>query len=92
MEPKAPLARCDDCPLRARPVVRGGCPDETRLVIVGEAPGRREVIEGRPFVGKAGRRLDQALAAAGVDRSAVYITNAVLCHPEGKAPVKERRG
>jgi DNA polymerase len=54
-----------------------------RLVIVGEAPGRQEVIEGRAFVGKAGRRLNQALAASGVERTAVYVTNAVLCHPAG---------
>lgn len=55
----------------------------TDRVIVGEAPGQREVVEGRPFVGKAGRRLNDALSAAKVDRLAVHITNTVLCHPEG---------
>jgi uracil-DNA glycosylase family 4 len=54
-------------------------------VIVGEAPGEREVIEGRPFVGKAGRRLNSSLTAAGVDRLAVHITNTVLCRPVGNA-------
>lgn len=55
----------------------------TDRVIVGEAPGETEVVEGRPFVGKAGGRLNEALSVAGVDRLAVYITNTVLCHPEG---------
>lgn len=50
---------------------------------MGEAPGESEAVEGKPFVGKAGGRLNQALAAAEVDRSAVYITNTVLCHPAG---------
>jgi len=47
------------------------------LMLVGEQPGDREDIEGRPFVGPAGAVLDRALEAAGVDRSAVYLTNAV---------------
>jgi len=58
----------------------------TDRVIVGEAPGETEVVEGRPFVGKAGGRLNEALSVAGVDRLAVYITNTVLCHPEGNDP------
>jgi DNA polymerase len=45
--------------------------------MVGEQPGDREDIEGRPFVGPAGRLLDQALVAAGIDRGDVYVTNAV---------------
>jgi len=52
---------------------------------VGQCPGPKEAIEERPFVGPAGRRLDTALTAAGVARSAVYVTNAVLCHPRAKA-------
>jgi DNA polymerase len=44
---------------------------------VGEQPGDREDIEGRPFVGPAGRLLDEALAQAGIDRDDVYVTNAV---------------
>jgi uracil-DNA glycosylase family 4 len=50
---------------------------------VGEAPGCTEAVEGRPFVGKAGRRLDKGLSDKGVNRSNVYITNTVLCHPRG---------
>jgi uracil-DNA glycosylase len=83
MDAKAPLAHCDDCPLRDRPFVPGHGPTMTDRVIVGEAPGQNEVSQGKPFVGKAGGRLNEALAAADVDRLAVYITNSVLCHPEG---------
>jgi uracil-DNA glycosylase family 4 len=69
--------------LESRPLVPGYGRHRTEQVIVGEAPGETEVVEGKPFVGRAGSRLNEALAAAGVDRSAVYITNTVLCHPEG---------
>ena len=48
-----------------------------RVMFVGEQPGDREDIEGKPFVGPAGRLLDEALVAAGIDRTRVYITNAV---------------
>lgn len=58
-------------------------PRRADRIIVGEAPGEIEVVEGKPFVGKAGRRLDEGLSAKGVDRTTVYITNAVLCHPAG---------
>jgi uracil-DNA glycosylase family protein len=48
-----------------------------RLMMVGEQPGDREDVEGRPFVGPAGRILDEALEAAGIPRASVYMTNAV---------------
>jgi uracil-DNA glycosylase len=48
-----------------------------RAMFVGEAPGDREDREGRPFVGPAGRELDKALEAAGIDRGGVYLTNVV---------------
>jgi uracil-DNA glycosylase len=48
-----------------------------RIVLVGEMPGDREDREGRPFVGPAGRELDRALDAAGIDRGDLYVTNAV---------------
>jgi uracil-DNA glycosylase family 4 len=50
---------------------------DARLTIVGEAPGQQEVEAGRPFVGRAGRLLDQLLEAAGIDRSGIYVTNTV---------------
>ena len=83
MDAKAPLAHCGNCPLRDRPFVAGHGPLMTDRVIVGEAPGQQEVVQGKPFVGKAGGRLDDALLAAGVDRLAVLLTNTVLCHPVG---------
>jgi DNA polymerase len=51
--------------------------DKSELVLVGEQPGDREDLEGRPFVGPAGRVLDEALEKAGIERSDVYVTNAV---------------
>jgi uracil-DNA glycosylase family 4 len=53
----------------------------SRLAIVGEAPGKREVEEGRPFVGNAGKLLDKLLEEAGIDRSKVYVTNIVKVRP-----------
>jgi uracil-DNA glycosylase family protein len=53
-----------------------GAPHAT-VMFVGEQPGDREDVEGRPFVGPAGRLLDEALVEAGIDRSATYVTNAV---------------
>jgi DNA polymerase len=52
-------------------------PKKARIMLVGEMPGDREDREGRPFVGPAGRELDRALEAAGIDRGDVYVTNAV---------------
>ncbi len=51
------------------------------LVLLGEAPGETEAREGRPFVGAAGRLLDDALANAGLSRAALWTTNTVKCRP-----------
>jgi uracil-DNA glycosylase family 4 len=53
------------------------------VMLVGEAPGATEDREGRPFCGRAGRLLDEALAAAGLQRERVYITNVVKARPPG---------
>jgi uracil-DNA glycosylase len=53
----------------------------SRLAVVGEAPGKREVEEGRPFVGNAGKLLDELLEEAGIDRSKIYVTNVVKVRP-----------
>jgi len=50
-------------------------------MFVGEAPGRNEDLEGRPFVGSAGKLLDSLLTLIGIERSQVYITNVVKCRP-----------
>jgi uracil-DNA glycosylase family 4 len=54
-----------------------------QIVVVGEAPGRLEDEQGRPFVGRSGRLLDELLAAAGLERPAVFITNVVKARPPG---------
>jgi DNA polymerase len=54
-----------------------------RVLFVGEAPGRSEDEKGRPFVGAAGKILDELLRKAGIERSRVFITNVVKCRPPG---------
>ena len=62
------------------------------VIFVGEAPGRNEDIQGIPFVGAAGRKLDLALYYAGISRESVYITNVVKCRPPGnRVPSKAER-
>lgn len=56
---------------------------EARLMLVGEAPGRDEDIEGRPFVGRSGQLLDKILTAIGLDRGSVYIANVIPWRPPG---------
>jgi len=70
---------CARCLLHgpATQTVFGEGPADAPVVLVGEQPGDEEDLAGRPFVGPAGRLLDQALAAAGIDRSRLYLTNAV---------------
>jgi uracil-DNA glycosylase len=70
---------CHGCDLyrASTQVVFGEGPADAELVLVGEQPGDREDIEGHPFVGPAGRVLDDGLEAAGIDRGRVYLTNAV---------------
>jgi DNA polymerase len=88
-ELEARAATCRGCDLwrHATQTVFGqGAPD-ARVVLVGEQPGDQEDIAGTPFVGPAGALLDRALSAAGVDRSLVYVTNAVKhfkFEPRGK--------
>ena len=55
----------------------GEGPGDARIVIVGEQPGDEEDLGGRPFIGPAGRLLDELLREAGIDRRATYVTNAV---------------
>jgi DNA polymerase len=70
---------CRGCPLHgpATQTVFGEGPRKARLMLVGEVPGDQEDRAGRVFVGPAGRELDRALGAVGIDRDDVYITNAV---------------
>lgn len=76
---RAAVPECRGCELyaRATQVVFGEGPPEAKVVMVGEQPGDEEDQRGQPFVGPAGRLLNQAMKDAGVDREQVYITNAV---------------
>jgi uracil-DNA glycosylase family protein len=85
----AGIARCRGCPLwqRATQAVCGEGEAKARVMVVGEQPGDQEDLTGKPFVGPAGRVLDEALEKAGVDREEVYVTNAVKhfsWEPRGK--------
>ena len=79
----ADIEACRACPLgsrRSRSVPGEGSPT-AEIVLVGEGPGSTEDIEGRPFVGAAGRLLGGLLALIGLQRSDVFILNVVKCHP-----------
>jgi len=76
--------RCDLCHTRTH-VVFGEGPPGARAMIVGEGPGREEDESARPFVGRAGKLLDRLLCDAGLDRSAIWITNIVRCRPTASA-------
>jgi len=72
-------ADCKECDLwkTGTQTVFGEGAESAEIVFVGEQPGDKEDLEGRPFVGPAGRVLDEGLEAAGIDRSLAYVTNAV---------------
>lgn len=72
-------ANCRACPLwkDATQTVFGEGPQNAQIMLVGEQPGDKEDLAGKPFVGPAGQMLDRALDEAGIDRSKVYVTNAV---------------
>lgn len=73
--PPLPLVRC-----RTQTVFGVGNP-EARVLIVGEAPGKNEDLQGEPFVGAAGKYLNELLAIAGLSREDVYIANVLKCRP-----------
>jgi DNA polymerase len=88
-------AHCRACNLwkNATQTVFGEGRRTAKVVFVGEQPGDREDREGKPFVGPAGRVLDEALEAAGIDRKSVYVTNAVKhfkWRPAGKRRLHEK--
>jgi len=94
-EVREAAAKCRDCPLwkPATQTVFGEGDARAVIMLVGEQPGDSEDLAGRPFVGPAGRVLDRALQAAGIDRSAVYVTNAVKhfkYEPRGKRRIHKK--
>ena len=82
---------CRGCPLwkDATQAVFGEGPRHARVVMIGEQPGDQEDKHGRPFVGPAGRILDEALEAAGIERDSIYLTN-IVKHFKWK-PMGKRR-
>ena len=92
---RAAEAACTRCPLyrNATQVVPGEGPARARLMMVGEQPGDQEDRQGHPFVGPAGGMLAKALDEAGIDRDAVFVTNAVKhfkFEPRGKRRLHKR--
>ena len=92
---KEAAAGCRACDLwqKGTQTVFGEGPPQARVVMVGEQPGDQEDRVGKPFVGPAGQILDQALEAAGIDRSLVYVTNVVKhfkWEPRGKRRIHQR--
>ena len=86
------IRSCVQCPLhatRTKAVPGEGTPS-ARVMLIGEAPGRDEDQRGQPFVGAAGRFLDEMLAGSGVDRRDLFITNTVKCRPENNRPPRKR--
>lgn len=82
---EAALAGFDGCPLKktAKHLCFARGNPNARVMMIGEAPGRDEDLEGRPFVGRAGRLLDKMLTAIGLTEADVYITNSVYWRPPG---------
>ena len=88
-------AGCTRCPLYrdATQVVPGEGPSRAKVMFVGEQPGNDEDLAGRPFVGPAGRVLDRAIVEAGLDRTTIFVTNAVKhfkFEPRGKRRLHKR--
>ena len=84
-ELKAQVEACHACPLvdgRTHTVFGVGDP-HARVLIVGEAPGKNEDLQGEPFVGAAGKYLNELLGVAGLRREEVYIANVLKCRPPG---------
>src|SRR4051812_16627408 len=77
---------CPKCPelvATRTQVVFGAGNADADLMFVGEAPGANEDRQGRPFVGQAGKLLDQLLGEIGLQRDSVFVTNVLLCRPPG---------
>ncbi len=89
----AAMRGCTACPIHARAtqVVVGRGPREATLLVVGEQPGDEEDLAGEPFVGPAGRVFEEGIRAAGIDRSAIFVTNAVKHFKWTPAPRGKRR-
>src|SRR5579883_1980757 len=91
-EVAALIKRCPDCDLSQTrtQAVPGEGPDRVEIMFIGEGPGYYEDKSGRPFVGNAGKFLDELLGHAGLKRADVFITNVVKCRPpQNRDPLKD---
>ena len=80
---KESVEKCKKCGLsktRKNPVIGDGSLD-SEILFIGEAPGYNEDLQGRPFVGRAGKILDNLLESVGINRDSVYIANILKCRP-----------
>ena len=85
---------CQACGLRrtCTQVVFGVGDPQAEVLLIGEAPGANEDLQGEPFVGRAGKLLDDMLAMIGLSRKNIYITNSVKCRPpENRDPLGEEK-
>ena len=84
--------KCSLCKSRTNIVFSDGNPN-AKIMLIGEAPGYNEDIQGKPFVGKAGQLLDRILASVGLNRKEhVYICNTIKCRPpENRNPLTEEK-
>lgn len=94
MDLKTLRSSCEDCKKCAlwetrTNVVFGGGNENAEVLFIGEGPGEQEDLSGQPFVGRAGKLLDDMLAIIGLDRSNIYIANMVKCRPpKNRDPLK----
>ena len=79
------IARCQQCEIAKyrTKVVPGEGAEDAEIMFIGEAPGWHEDQQGRPFVGPAGKYLDELLASINLNRKQVYIANVIKCRPQG---------
>jgi len=85
------IASCTRCSLSHNRTlaVPGEGPSDAKIIFIGEAPGRDEDVSGRPFVGRAGKLLDECLKEAGILRQEVFITSVIKCRPpDNRKPLK----
>lgn len=86
------IESCERCRLsdNRNNAVPGEGPEDAEVVLIGEAPGEQEDEQGRPFVGRAGEKLDECLKKAGLNRDKIFISNVVKCRPpENRDPRKD---
>jgi len=86
------IRNCKKCPLwktRTNPVPGEG-PPQAKIMIIGQAPGKEEDLSGRPFVGRAGKFLNQLLKLAKIKREEIFITSPIKCFPpQNRKPTRK---